>query len=103
MKEKVLEKVIFDWLYPVVRQKLHDSQFGFREGRSAIIQLLCFLDKVYLLNDLLAIDELTVFYLDFEKAFDKVPHDLLLLKIHKMGIGGTALKLFANYLDNRKQ
>ena len=100
---KVLEKVIFDWLYPVVRQKFHDSQFGFRDGRSAIIQLICFLDKVYLLNDSSAIGELTVFYLDFEKAFDKVPHDLLLLKIHKMGIGGTALKLIANYLDNRKQ
>ena len=100
---KVLEKVIFDWLYPVVRQKLHDSQFRFRDGLSAIIELNCFLDKVYLLNDSSAIDELTVFYVDFEKAFDKVPHDLLLLKIHKMGMSGTALKLIANYLDNRKQ
>ena len=100
---KVLEKVIFDWLYPVVRQKLHDSQFGFRNGRSAIVQLICFLDKIYLLNNSSAIDELKVFYLDFEKASDKVPHVLLLLKIHKMGIGGTALKLIVNYLDNRKQ
>ena len=83
---KVQEKVIFDWLYPVVRLKLHDSQFGFRDGRSAILQLICFLDKIYLLNDSSAIDELTVFYLDFKKAFDKVPNDLLFLKIHKMGI-----------------
>ena len=100
---KVLEKVIFDWLYPVVRQKLHDSQFGFRNGRPAIVQLICFLDKIYLLNNSSAIDELKVFYLDFEKASDKVPHVLLLSKIHKMGIGGKALKLIANYLDNRKQ
>ena len=100
---KVLEKVIIDWLYPIVRQKFHGSQFWFRNGRSTIVQLICFLDKVYLLNDSSAIDELTVFYLDFEKAFDKVPHDLLLLKIHKMGIGGTALKLIDIYLDNRKQ
>ena len=100
---KVLERVNIDWLYPARRQKLHDSQFRFRDSRSVIIQLTCFLDRVYLLNDSSAIDELTVFYLDFEKAFDKVPHDLLLLKIHKMRIGGTALKLIANYLDNRKQ
>ena len=100
---KVLEKVIFDWLYPVIRQKLQDSQFGFRDGRSATIQIIYFLDEVYLLNDSSAIDEQTVFYLDFEKTFDKVPHDLLLLKIHKIGICGTALKLIANYLDNRKQ
>ena len=100
---KVLEKVSFDWLYPVLRQQLHDSQFGFRNGGSAIVQIVCILAKVYLLNDSSAIDELTVFYLDFKKAFDKVPHDLLLLKIHKMGIDGTARKLIANYLDNRKQ
>ena len=79
------------------------TQFGFRNGRSAIVQLICFLDKVYLLNYSSAIDELTVFYLDLEKAFDKVPRDLLLLKIYKMGLGGTAPKLIANYLDNRKQ
>ena len=58
---------------------------------------------VYLVNDLSAIDELAVFHLHLEKAFDKVAYDLLLLKIQKMGIVGTALKLIANHLDNRKK
>ena len=79
------------------------ANFKYSSRSPRTLQIICFLDKAYLLNDSSAIDELTVFYLDFEKAFNKVPYDLLLLKIHKMGIGGTALTLIANYLDNRKQ
>ena len=41
--------------------------------------------------------------LDFSKAFDKVAHEKLLLKLHQYGIGGDTLKWIKDYLDNRKQ
>ena len=37
------------------------------------------------------------------KAFDTVPHDILLTKIKIFGIGGKLLSLIYSYLNNRKQ
>ena len=47
--------------------------------------------------------EFLVLYLDFKKAFDGVPHDILLQKIEMLGIGGNFLKIIASYLSKRKQ
>ena len=100
---KVFEKLIFNKLYEHVKGTLHDSQFGFRPQRSAIIQMLCFLDQLYKEVDSIAHDELFVFYLDFQKAFDTVPHHRVVAKLSESGIGGKALRLIANYCDDRKQ
>ena len=42
-------------------------------------------------------------FLDISKAFDKVWHDGLLFKLNQNDINGSLLKLFENYLHNRKQ
>ena len=42
-------------------------------------------------------------FCDLTKAFDMVPISLLIKKLEKIGIKGTALKWFENYLANRKQ
>ncbi len=44
-----------------------------------------------------------VLFLDFKKAFDRVDHCILLQKLEKFGIKGTAHKLIRSYLSNRKQ
>ena len=100
---KVFEKLIFNKLYEHVKGTLHDSQFDFRPQRSAIIQMLSFLDQLYKEVDSIAHDELFVFYLDFQKAFDTVPHHRVVAKLSESGIGGKALRLIANYCDDRKQ
>ena len=41
--------------------------------------------------------------LDISKAFDKVAHEKLLLKLHQYGIRGYTLKWIKDFLDNRKQ
>ena len=41
--------------------------------------------------------------LDFAKAFDTVPHELLLRKVALFGVGGNLLKLIASYLTDRVQ
>ena len=54
---------------------LNISQHEFRKGRSCLTNLLSFLEKVT--EKLDAKNNIDVVYLDFAKAFDKVPHKRL--------------------------
>ena len=47
--------------------------------------------------------EVRAIFCDISKAFDRVWHKGLLLKLCSVDISGTLLHWFANYLDNRKQ
>ena len=42
-------------------------------------------------------------YLDFSKAFDKVPHKKLIKKLEGYGIQGNVLRWIAKWLEDRKQ
>ena len=44
-----------------------------------------------------------VVYLDFQKAFDKVPHKRLLSKVKVNGITGNFCKWIENWLTDQKQ
>jgi len=44
-----------------------------------------------------------VIYLDFQKAFDKVPHRRLSTKIEAHGIGGEVLKWIQSWLHGSRQ
>ena len=61
-----------------------NSQHGFCKGRSCLTNLLEFLDKVTGCID--TGDSVDVIFLDFAKAFDKVSHKRLLLKLKAHGI-----------------
>ena len=43
-----------------------------------------------------------VILMDLSKAFDCIPHDLLLLKIKFYGVSNSALDLIQSYHSNRK-
>ena len=42
-------------------------------------------------------------FLDFAKAFDTVNHEILLEKLYRYGIRGSAYRPLASYLADRKQ
>ena len=97
----VFEKVLFKFLYPVIRNQLSNYQFSFRKGRSTVIQLLLFLNELY--TNLDNGEIFFCFYLDFSKAFKKVPHSFHLHKLSLFGIGGSLLRLLSSSLSNRVQ
>ena len=57
------------------------NQHGFRAGRSTLTQLLQHFDSINegLVNNI----DTDSIYLDYEKAFDKVDHSLLLAKLSR--------------------
>ena len=80
---------------------LRDSQHGFRRHRSCLTNLLEFFHFVFSEQDRdKAVD---VIYLDFQKAFDKVPHRRLLRKVRALGVDGPAANWIESWLGNRRQ
>ena len=78
-----------------------NSQHGFRRNRSCLTNLLVFMENIAKdLDEGLAVD---VVYLDFQKAFDKVPHDRLVRKLHNIGIRGNLLEWIKEWLRGRQQ
>ena len=77
------------------------AQFGFLSGRCTTQQLLLFFNSICESVD--SKSQVDVIYLDFAKAFDSVPHNELLAKLHSMGVTGTLWKWFQGYLKERQQ
>ena len=80
---------------------LHDAQHGFRKKRSCESQLILTVHAIA--RKLANKTQVDVILLDFAKAFDKVPHQRLLMKLSYYGIGGRTLDWIRAFLANRKQ
>ena len=78
---------------------ISQNQSGFKPGDSCINQLLSIMHEIYKSFD----DgwEVRGVYLDISKAFDKVWHEGLLLKLKLNGISRNWLKLMEDFLANR--
>lgn len=69
------------------------------EGRSVITNLLTFVDHV---SATLAVNtQVDAIYTDYQKAFDKVSHFILLKKMAVMDFSRSLLKFFRLYLQSR--
>ena len=84
----------------VANDIIPDEQFAFLPKRSADWQLLLLLSDWHdALNSGKSVHAL---FLDVAKAFDRVSHKLLLLKLEAIGVGGVALEWFSSYLSTRQ-
>ena len=80
---------------------LNNSQHGFRKGRSCQTNLIEFFDKVGgWLDEGQNVD---VVYLDFAKAFDKVDHERLMVKLAAVGVEGKLWAWIKDWLARRYQ
>ncbi len=80
---------------------LSDAQHGFRKRRSCETQLNITVDDLARgLNNGKQIDAIL---LDFSKAFDKVPHQRLRLKLEYYGVRGNTLEWISSFLNGRTQ
>nr|CAD2163913.1 unnamed protein product [Meloidogyne enterolobii] len=98
---KILEKIIANELQSFIESNkiLPACQHGFRKAHSVSTQLLEVMDDfTYALENKNSIDTI---YFDLAKAFDTVPHSLLVSKLYKMGIQGNILSWINDYLSNR--
>ena len=82
-------------------KSLYEYQFGFRKQFSTNHALLSIVEKIRnsLDNNLFVCKV----FIDLEKAFDTVNHEILLSKLDHYGIQGVANDWFSSYLSRRSQ
>ena len=100
---KVFEKIIFRRLtfFFDKHKVLYQHQYGFRKQYSTTFDLINTIDNIY---KWMEEGKFTAgIYLDFQKAFDTVNHEILLHKLHHYGIRGPMFKWLTSYLTNRLQ
>ena len=100
---KLLERLIKDHMveFLVKHKLLNSSQHGFLKTRSCLTNMLCFWEEITKWIDVGS--PVDIIYLDFQKAFDKVPHQRLLLKLKAHGIGDSISDWIEQWLTDRRQ
>ena len=100
---KLMESIIRDRVNSHLLRNLliNPSQHGFMKNKSCATNLLEFMERITNIID--EGDPADVVYLDFSKAFDKVPKVRLLAKIKAHGIEGRVLNWISEWLTDRKQ
>ena len=98
---RVLEKLVRKGIVAHIKSLIVDEQHGFMEGRSCSSQLVSVLDVWTQILD--KKESLDAVYLDFQKAFDTVPHQRLLTKLKAYGVHGSVHAWINSFLSQRKQ
>ena len=97
--ESIIRKHLLQHL--LENKLINQNQHGFIPGRSCLTNLLRALDMWTS-----AIEEghpLDIAYMDFQKAFDSVPHQRLISKLNSYGISGNLLTWIEAFLSHRRQ
>ena len=101
ISSKVFERLIKDTILSHLRRNglLSSFQHGFLPGRSCITNMLSVMDSLTQAYDDGHISH--AIFIDFAKAFDRVPHLPLLHKLESYGISGNLLSLIRGFLSDR--
>ena len=96
---KIYEQFIKSHVLSLIERKISADQHGFVYQKSCLSNILETIDTIVdMLEEGHPVD---VFYFDFCKAFDSVPHYRLLTKLENYGITGSTLKIIENFLKDR--
>ena len=98
---KIFESILHSDIFGQVKHRISSQQHGFCSSRSIETNLVNFTQ--YVLGEPDRGAQVDAAYTDFQKAFDKVDHQILLLKSRSMNFSEDAIQFFRAYLRDRYQ
>ena len=98
---KIFERLLYSQMLPFIKPKLSNLLCGFREGYSTHHALLRLVERCKKLLDDKGVIRMVL--TDLSKAYDYLPYDLLVAKLHAYGFGLSSLQMIYSYLTSRKQ
>ena len=99
---KIMERIIQDELLIRTRHLMNEHQHGFLANKSCTTNLIDLSDSINI--DLHNKIGTNIIYFDFQKAFDTVKHDLILMKLrNQFNINGCLIRFISSYLKDRTQ
>ena len=97
--DKILERIMYNRVE--TNNLIYSLQFGFRQKHSTSHALIHLTDKIR--EQLDKGNFACGIFVDFQKAFDTVNHQILIQKLKCYGIRRIANNWFSSYLENRTQ
>jgi hypothetical protein len=98
LMEKCVNKSMLSHL--LSNNLIHQSQHGFLPSRSCFSNLSIFLS--HLTESAEIKQPVECIFFDFSKAFDKIPHTLLVDRWESLGLSGPLSRWLSNFLDDRR-
>ena len=96
IRDTIVQRALYNYLYDQVDARLDDSIYGYRRGRSAH-------DAVKKIRWHFREKRVFVFDADLSKFFDEIDHETMMEKVNRLdGIAPVASKLIFRFLKTRK-
>ena len=103
----IVSKVFEKYIHSIISDHLDENcpiptnQWGFQSGKSTTTALI---STIHIwLNALDSGNEIATVFFDFKKAFDTVPHSLLIDKLRELQLHPCVIEWISNYLTKRSQ
>jgi hypothetical protein len=97
---RLMEKILSISIRDTFKPHFDEYQFGFLNQRSCVQSVLYSLSKWE--QALKLKQNVDVIYFDFEKAFDKINHKLLVAKLNQLGLDRKIIQWLNSFLSNRR-